>query len=258
MKTRTKTHRSVLLSVVGLFLAGSLLAAEPPPPPAVGETWACNYRDGKDFDDKMKARDYMVDQTEKAGLQAVPAWHMTQIKGMAPVQTLWMDVHPNLEAFGTSSAAWEASGIGPAVQARFDAVEECTSGLSTLRAIHEQENDEEDGNETSLVVTLACNYLHGRGSQNMPDLTNHMGMTMASMGADAPGFSYLRTPITGGPNFPDVFISSVFDDMAHWTRWVGLLYSTDAGESMLNHMDMIVDCNISMWSSQQVVMPAEE
>ena len=90
MKTRTKTHRSVLLSAVGLFLAGSLLAAEPPPPPAIGETWACNYRDGKDFDDKMKARDYMVAQTEKAGLQAVPAWHMTQIKGMAPVQTLWM------------------------------------------------------------------------------------------------------------------------------------------------------------------------
>ena len=255
MKTRRKTIRSMFVSAIGLCLGGPLMAAEPPPPPAIGETWACNYRDGKDFDDKMKARDYLVAQIEKAGLTAVPGYHMTQIKGMAPVETLWMDVHPSLEAFGANSAAWDASGIGPAVQARFDAVEECTAGLSALRAIHQQEDDEEDDGGTALVVTLACNYLPGKGSQQMPDLTGHMGMAMASMGADSPGFAYLRTPITGGPDFPDVFFSSVFDDMAHWTRYVGQLFSTEAGQSMLNHMDMVVDCNISMWSSEQVVTP---
>ena len=256
MKTRKTTLRSLILGAVCIAVAGSLAAAEPLPPPAIGETWGCTYKDGKDFDDKMKARDYLVDQLEKAGVAKVAAYHMTQIKGMAPVDTLWMDVHPSLEAFGANSTAYSASGIGPAVQARFDAVEDCTAGLSALQAIHQQESDDEDDGP-NLVVTLACGYLHGKGPDHVPDLVRHMGGVMSGMGADAPGFSYLRTPITGNQNFPDLFFSSVFDDMAHWTRYVAKLFGTDPGQTMLNHMDMVVDCNISMWRSEQVVTAEE-
>ncbi len=258
MKEKTTTVGSILLSIFGICMGSALLAAEPPPPPAIGETWACTYKEGKDFDDKLKARDYMVTQIEKAGLTKVPGYHMTQIKGMAPVDTLWMDVHPSLEAFGANSVAWDDSGIGAGVQARFDEIEDCTAGLSALRAIHQQDagNGGDDGE--SLVVTLACNYKEGKGPQQIDDLTDHMGAVMAGIGADAPGFSFLRTPITRGADFPDLFLSSVFDDMAHWTRYVGQLIGTDAGQTMRNHMDMVVDCNISMWSSQQVVTPDEE
>jgi hypothetical protein len=234
------------------------MAAEPPPSPVIGETWACNYKDGKDIDDKMKARDYMVAQVEKAGLKKVAGYHMTQIKGMAPVQTLWMDVHPSLAAFGANNAAWEASGIGAGVQARFDAVEDCTAGLSALRAFHQREVDDEEGDDTSLVATLACNFKHGKGPKHMDDLTSHMGAVMAGMGADGPEFAFHRTPITSGPDFPELFVSSVFDDMNHWTKYVGQLFTTDAGQRMRNHMNMVVDCDISMWSSQQVVTPDEE
>lgn len=252
MTKRKTTFGSLMLSIAAIGIAGTLAAAEPPPPPAIGETWACTYKEGKDFEDKLKARDYLVSQLEKAGVKKVAAYHMTQIKGMAPVDTLWMDVHPSLEAFGANSAEFANSGIGASVQARFDAVEDCTAGLSSLRSIHQQEgDDEEDG--PNMVVTLACNYLHGKGPAHVPDLTGHMGGVMAGMGADAPGFSYLRTPITRGQNFPDLFISSVFDDMQHWTRYVAKLFGTDAGQTMLNHMDMVVDCNISMWRSEQLI-----
>ena len=257
MKTRRMTFRSLMLSIAAIGITGSLTAAEPPPPPAIGETWACSYKEGKDFSDKLKARDYLVSQLDKAGVKKVAAYHMTQIKGMAPVDTLWMDVHPTLEAFGANSAEFAASGIGPDVQARFNAVEDCQAGLSTLQPIHQQEENDDDGDDPNLVVTLACNYLHGKGSAHMPDLTGHMGGVMRSMGADAPNFSFLRTPITRGQNFPDLFISSVFDDMPHWTRYVTQLFGTDAGQTMLNHMDMVVDCNISMWRSEQVIAADE-
>ena len=260
VKTRITTIWSMMLSIVGLGLASSLMAAELPPSPAVAETFACNYKDGKDFDDKMKARDYMVAQIEKAGLKKVPGYHMTQTKGMAPVETLWMDVHPNFQGYGENRDAWDASGIGPGVDARFGAVEDCTAGLSALRRIHQREggDDDGDGNDTNLVATLACKFKHGKGGDDMPDLTGHMGAVMAGMGDDGPEFAYLRTPITSGPGFPDVFINSMFENTSHWTRYVGQLFQTEAGQRMRNHMDMLLDCNISMWRSQQVVTPDEE
>jgi hypothetical protein len=257
VKTGRTTFRSLILSVFGLSLAATLMAAEPPPPPAIGETFACTYKEGKDFDDKMKARDYMVAQMDKAGLKKVPGYHLTQMKGMAPVDTLWMDVHPSFADFGANSDAWAASGIGAGVEARFDEVEDCTAGLSTLNVIHQQEGGD-DGDGTNLAITLACKYLHGKGPQHLDGLVNHMGNVMAGMDADGPGFAYLRTPITGNQDFPDLFFGTVFDDMSHWTRYVGQLFNTDAGAQMRSHMDMVVDCNISLWRSQQVVTPDEE
>ena len=105
------------------------------------------------------------------------------------------------------------------------------------------------------MFTLSCQYNEGRGGTQIDDLTDHMCSVMAGMGDDAPGFSYLRTPITGNHNFPDVFFSSVFDNMSHWTRYVNQLFNTATGQTMRNHVDMVADCNISMWSSQQVVTP---
>lgn len=258
MKTKSTAVWPVLMGIAGLGLAGFLFAAEPPASPAIGETFACTYKDGKGFEDKMKARDYMVAQMDKAGLKKVPAYHMTQTRGMAPVDTLWMDVHPTLEAYGANSDAWDASGIGPGVDARFAAVEDCTSGLSALRIIHQQEGSDDDSDGKSLVVTLACELLEGRGAQQIDDLTAHMGSVMKGMGADAPNFAYLRNPITSGRDFPDLFLSSVFSDTSHWTRYVGQLFGTDAGGRMRNHMGMVVDCNISMWKSQQVVAGDDE
>lgn len=258
MKTTVTTIGSIFLSILLTGMAGSLTAAEAPQPPVIGETWGCTYKDGKGLSDKMKARDYLVAQLDKAGLTKVPAYHMTQINGMAPVDTLWMDVHPNLAAFGANTDAYNASGIGPGVDARFDAVEDCTAGLSALEVIHQQEENDGANDDPALVVTLACQYNDGRGGEQIDDLTGHMGSVMAGIGNDAPGFSYLRTPITGNQNFPDMFFSSVFDNMSHWTRYVNQLFNTAAGQTMRNHMDMVVDCNISMWSSQQVVTPDDQ
>jgi len=104
VKTRITTVWPMVLSIAGLGLAGTLLAAEPPPP-VIAETWACSYKEGKDWDDKAKARDKMVARMDKAGLKKVPAYHWTQIKGMAPVDTLWLDIHENITALGAASAA---------------------------------------------------------------------------------------------------------------------------------------------------------
>jgi hypothetical protein len=260
VKTRISTFSSIVLSIFGIGLASTLMAAEPPPPPMLVETWGCSYKEGKDWNDKRKARDYLVAQIDKAGLKKVPGYHWTQKKGMAPVDTVWFDVHDNVAAFAAASDAWDASGIGPGVDAQFDRVEDCTAGLSTMRPFHQQEDNADDAAEddTTLIASLACTFQHGKGFEQVPELANHMGTVMASFGKDGPGFAAVRQPITGNTNFPDLFIFSVFDDMTHWGKYVTQLFGTDAGRSMRNHMDMVLDCNISMWDGQMVVNPDSE
>ncbi|MGI9327527.1 MAG: hypothetical protein ACR2PZ_20080 [Pseudomonadales bacterium] len=259
MKSETTTVWSFVLGIFALGLASSLLAAEPPPPPMMVETWACSYKEGKDWGDKRKARDYLVAQIEKAGLKKTPAYHWTQKKGMVPVDTVWFDVHENVAEFGAASDAWDASGIGPGVDAQFNRVEDCTAGLSSMRVVHEQEDDAEaEEDDTTLISNLACTFKDGSGFAQMPDLMQHIGTVMSGMGADGPGFAAVRQPITGGPNFPDVFLFSVFDDMTHWSKYVAQLFGTDAGQRMRNHMNMVLDCSISMWDGQMVVAPDDE
>ena len=245
--------KSIIVSIVSLGLAGALFAAEPPPTPAFVETWGCNYKEGKDWSDKAKARDYMVDQVEKAGLAKVPGFHWTLKKGRVPVDTVWFDIHANGTAFGAARDAWDASGIGAGVDAAFDKVEDCTAGLSVMRPIYQQEGGDDDGN--SLVANLACTFKHGKGFDDIPDLSRHMGGVMQSFGDDGPRFAAVRQPITRSSNYPDLFVFSLFDIVSHWTRYVGQLFSTEAGQRMRNHSDMILDCNISLWDSQQVVTP---
>lgn len=64
---------------------------------------------------------------------------------------------------------------------------------------------------------------------------------MASFGVDGPGFAAVRQPITRGPDFPDLFIFSVFDDMTRWSKYVVQLFGTDAGQRMHSHMVVTPD-----------------
>ena len=91
----------------------------------------------------------------------------------------------------------------------------------------------------------------------MADLARHMGAVMTGFGADGPEFAAVRQPITSGPNYPDLFIFSVFENMTHWSKYVMQLFGTDEGQLMRRHMDAVVDCDISMWDSQLVVAPDE-
>ena len=145
------------------------------------------------------------------------------------------------------------------MDAQFEKVEDCQAGLSALRPFHQQEGGNDgDGDGSTLIVNLACGFKHGKGFDDMPDLMGHMGGVMAGFGADGPGFAAVRQPITSGPNFPDLFIFSVYENMSHWGRYVAQLFGTDAGQRMRNHMDMVVDCHISMWNGTMVVAPDDQ
>ena len=254
--------KNKLVLIVVAFVFGvtglSSWAADAPPPPLLAETWGCTYNAGKGFDDVLKARDNMVKQAEKAGID-LPASYMWSLnKGNIAYDTVWLNVHQNLGAFGANSDAWAASGLADDVLDRFYDVSTCGTGLANLYPIFQKEGytpPEQDS--TRVVATLGCTFKHGRGLDQMPDLSNHMSRTMASMGDAAPELAVGLRPFTAGPpGSPDVILVSAYKNMTGWTNYVAQLFSTPAGETMRNHMNLILDCDVALWGSQTMVAPA--
>ena len=122
-----------IVLIIGAFVLGlsgfSAWAADAPPPPLMAETWGCSYKPGKDIDDLLKARDNLLKQAEKAGIDLPPSYMWSLIKGNVSYDTVWLNVHQNLGAFGANSDAWAASGLGEEVLDRFYDVSECSTGM---------------------------------------------------------------------------------------------------------------------------------
>ena len=125
MKIKTM---KISLVVTLICLPGvAVSAANLPPLPMmaetlIAETWTCSFNEGKSISDVLKARDFMVAQAEKAGLNLPPSFLWKLFKGDTPVDYIWFNVHRDIHAFGAAADAWEASGIGPAVSDRFSSV----------------------------------------------------------------------------------------------------------------------------------------
>ena len=255
MNLRGKTKAvfvPLLLIVSGAFSAIGM-GAEPPPPPMIAETWSCNYNSGKDMEDVLKARDYMLREAEKAGISLPDSYIWTLAKGNIPVETVWFNIHEHLGAYAATSDAWVASGISEAVLDRFYNASTCTTGLGTMRPVFGREGLPEDDSPT-FIAASGCRFKKGAGGSHLADLMSHARDVQAGMGDSAPYFSAMLEPFTARPpGSADVFIFSVYNNATEWGNYVNTLYATQAGQMLINHRDMILDCDTTLWTGQWVV-----
>ncbi len=257
MKKTTKLC-AFLLAFAFSFVTGHSVAEEAQPP-AVMEVWTCNYQPGKDLDDVMGARDHYVRQAERAGLTLGPNFVWLPIKTAAPYDLLWFAAHPNLTALATQMDTFAATSEMDSIGPRFDAAIDCSAGLATITPIHTREAPEDD-DDSAVIASFACNFKHGRGPGDLPDLHNHIRGTMNALGNDVtPNAMYSMGPITSGPNTADQYFFSVYNNASAWAKWVNTLLPSDAGQSVVRHFGMLFDCDQSIWSGQQVISgPAQE
>ncbi len=254
MKT-TKTFFSFLCV---LMLAGlpSLSYADnhAPAPPAALETWACTYNPGQDMDDLMSARDYYVKQAAKAGVTLSPAFIWLPFKGGVPMDFLWMSPHDSVGAFAAFSDTFAATPDLSGVQARFDNVASCQPGLNVIMPVHQREGaDAEDNDDTAHITSFACDFKHGRGGADLIDLRNHIAGVMGGMGDNSPNSTFMVQPITGGANVRDMYLFSVYNNVSAWSSFTGAMLPSEAGQSLIRHFNVVVDCDQSLWSGMQVI-----
>ena len=249
-----------LLLLVGLS-GVSVWAADAPPPSMIAESliaeiWTCSYKEGKDVDDLLEARDFMVSQANKAKLTLPPSFLWNLTKGDASIDHVRFSVHRNLGAFGASADAMEASGIGPAVLERFSSVSDCVAGMSMAQMIFLR--GVPDG--SVFISAAACNYIDGSSQESLTELISHIRNVMEGMGDHAPAFSTALAPFTpGAPGSPDVTLYNGYENATGWSNYVRELFTTEAGQRLRDHQGRVLECGgLTLWSSQQVVGAAAE
>ena len=256
MHLRILLHGAFGLSLTALVsISAQADSHEPAPLPGILDTYACDFNDGKDMDDLMSARDYYVEQYEKNGLTAPTAYLWSLVKGNAPTEMIWFDVHENLKAYAQSAdAAAAATGLEK-VQERFDAVITCqSSNIATIMPVYQRESA---SSGPVFISSNACNLQHGIRDEHVADLERHIAGVLGGMDGVTPQAIYMATPISAGPNSADRYLFAVNDSVSGWADFVMGVGASEAGAQLRRHFDMVLDCNTSMWSAQQVVGNAE-
>ncbi len=234
-----------------LVFSGPAQAAEPQPP-AVVETWACSYLDDADIDDVRAARDYYVKQADKAGLSLGPAFMWSLVKGDVNFDLLWLEPHQNFAAFGAALDAEAAAEEMAGVQARFDAITDCSPRIGLIHAAFQKdENNPPTGN--AFISSNACRLNKGVTPAHLNDLRMHVNGVLGNMGDVAPNAVYTITPTTGGPTTPDFVLFTVNDSSAAYAKFVGGLVTSEAGQRLGRHLNMLGDCNSAMWGGEQMI-----
>jgi hypothetical protein len=250
----TKQLKQILVIMTLPILAtvsAGVNAAEPPPTPVM-ESFACSYNPGKDMDDLLAARDYLVKQAAKAGIALRATYVWSLFKGNAPIDFVWLTPHDSLAAYAAGVEANAGNSDMAGVGARFDAVADCATNLANLNAVYQGEGPT-DTAAPAFVSAFSCNAKPGVGPAQMADLRNHIGAVVGTLGDDAPRFMFTSTPITNGANSPDVRLFAVNDSISDWASFNAAVGNSAGGPQLLRHFGMVLDCGQALFTSQQVV-----
>ena len=238
-----------ILVLVGL----SAEAADAPAPPAVVEAFLCNYNAGQDRGDLDAATTFYQRQAEKTGITLPPSFLWTRNKGTLPSELVWFSVHESLAAFGAFDDANAASSDMAAVNERYDRVLTCQNNLAVVTEVSSREV--EPGGQTT-IDSYACAFRPGASMASMTDLRAHMKAVNDAMGDSAPIGVYQLNPATGGPDTPDVVVFAVHDNTAAWAANTVYLGENPAGQAVVRHFNAVLDCNMSLWTGEQVIAPS--
>ena len=240
----------LLLPLMAIVTIG-VRAAEPPVNPVM-ESYGCSYNAGMGEKDLMAARDYYVKQANKAGVTLAASYVWSTYKGNAPVDFVWLTPHADLAAFAAAEVA--QADFAADTGERFNEVADCNGNLGTISPI--KAPGPEDSDQASLVSSFSCNTKHGIGEAQVQDLRDHI-MRVVSALDTTPIRMWTTTPITGGSTSPDIRLHATHESLESWVEWGAAIRNSEMGASLRRHFGMVLDCNQSLWNSQQVIAPAE-
>ena len=215
--------------------------------PGILEAWQCNYKPGKNIEDLMSARDYLVKRSAKANITPEPSFVWSLYKGDEPVDFVWFTAHTNMLAFGAAADRDAALNFSD-VQARFDSVADCTAGMGLVTPVFVGAPPAEN----VFISSSACNLRHGTSQSDMKDLTGHATQVFSEMNNGAPSAAYQIEPLTGS-NVADRYLFQIHSNASSWTNFVSNIVGSPAGQMLLRHRNKVLDCDQSLWNGQMVV-----
>ena len=237
-----------------LFLSAFGLSLQANAQSTIGEVFICNYENGSDYADLLKARDYYVQQAEKAGLTLPPSFTWQPIKTSAGAPDfLWFSYHQNAAAYGQFSDTMAESAEMQKASQRFEAMSDCYSALNSQQQIFD--GGEPPSSPPGYLHSFACNYRHGADESSLADLNNHIAGYLGGSDLYKSFLVFQSTSLTPGPTSPDLRMFTVSNNAAEWGARQDALQASEEGQALGRHFRAVLDCTQAHWSGENVVAP---
>lgn len=251
-KNKIMIHLASTL-LLSTLISPAVAIAEEAPDPAILENWSCNYKPGKDRDDLMAARDYMVRQAAKANIELPDSYVWHGYKGGAGLDHIWFAVHDNLQAFVANNTAFGAAPEMAEINERFDAVADCQANVGTVRPVFQGSAVDEDAGGSAFIASNACMLHDGVSEADVVDLENHIRGVLGEVDEYDNVTVYLGSPMTNSPGGADAYLFAVHESLTSWAAASKGFGAAPGRASLVRHFNATMDCNTALWTSEQVV-----
>ncbi len=216
----------------------------------VREVFACNFLEGSDMDDLTAATDYMLEHLEMGGLPTVTTFVWTPLKSNNEYDFLWFNQFESLQQFGTLFDQYMNDPHGQMIEARFNTIVECSSGLVSHTQIY-------DGgsltvNPPAFIAASACRLKAGHSLDEVAAVVGRFTDLIADLGSHSASTGFMQIPLVSSAGM-DVYFYAVFDDAAAWGAADGAVQAAPQAAAIGADFNNLVRCNTSLWQGQNIV-----
>ncbi len=216
------------------------------------EVYICDFNEGKGMEDMLEARDFYLERAAAAGREPPTAYIWTPYRGNVDFDLLWFNVFDTLTAWGEEMDWDETWDDLNAVMARFNEVAKCRASISHATGITGS-SETTQITPPSLIENWACNLKHGIRARDLDDLYGHLRSAVAQFDWGNEVFMFASSPISPGETSKDVYITAVHDGPGQFARRETEFLGSEAGQSVLNHINSLLDCNVAFFNGWRVV-----
>ncbi|MCZ6860999.1 MAG: hypothetical protein O7I42_12125 [Alphaproteobacteria bacterium] len=105
----------------------------------------------------------------------------------------------------------------------------------------------------AFISSNACMLRDGVGAADLADLEGHINGVLGGISAYNKMTFISATPITSGPNSADLYLFAINESQSAWAAGIAAFQASAGGPALGRHFNSVLDCDTSLWFSQQVV-----
>jgi len=239
-----------IASLTLLGFSQSAMAAETG---TVAGVWTCSFLPGKDMEDLTTWRDFYAAQLEELDseeAQSVSAFMWTPRFSGAEVDLVWFEYHENLNVSSRAIAAYDASGIGAAVDGMWESIVDCQSSQSFRRQIYA--GDRFNVTPPVIVESFRCVFNPGMGYTEVEDALGRWSSVLDELPQTDEFVAYMFTPFHSAIGF-DVSFYGVYDNIIDYGAMTTDYLTSSSGQQMDARWREIQKCESRLWNANRMM-----
>ena len=199
---------TVLLILIGLFGYGVANDHQ-----NVRVIHVCNFNDGSDLDDVLKARDFFVKQLKTLNINSFDTFIWTPYRGSYAIDFLWLNDYRDLLHNAAVDDVYYNSQEGIAAEGRFAKIAACQkSGFAYRKNLLPNNQTSSSGADKAVIESFACHIKPGWIVEDIDDLVRHLQCTFSSVEVYKHFVGFSTTPFVGKFDY-DFYYYGVHDSL---------------------------------------------